>query len=409
MLNAQLSSLPFRRVSVPTLTSVGALVGPAVVLLGMSQGSGELGLLPKLHAEHGLSYTWVIFYGSLFQLPILAEAMKTTVLTGENPPVLLARLNRGAAFACLLLALFAMIGATGFILTVGETVWRLLHWPGVNDQAITAKKIWAFVIALLFASPILFGRMQLQRYMEYVVGTCSAVSLLLFAGAFAVRPDLLSHVPGFLASLLVSSNLMQNFHLPPADLSVVAVGFTYMGLGGWYCLFYPLWGKNRGVGMAAASSRPDNSGNIFIAEEGAENQERLRRWTKAVWFSTAAALVVNAATVVLTSLLAYGLLYGANVHIGSNWDIVTEQARFFEPTIGALAPTVFMIAVSAFFIDAWIGTYGSLAQLATEVIRQVFQAVHLMSEKRTFRVAFASVLLVSLSPLVAALPPALSY
>lgn len=375
----------------PRLTQPLHLIGPAVILVGMSQGSGELWLVPKLHVDHGLDFSWIILWGTLFQLPILVEGMRTVALTGEGPLEILSRLSRPAAVLALALTVFALIGAAGFIMTVGESVWRLVDWPDASGD--TPKRIWATILAIAFAVPTLYRRTNVQKYMEVVVGCCSAVAIALFLGAVILRRDVVD-LPEFLSALLIPRNFGGG--LATTELTTLVVGFTYMGLGGWYCLFYPLWGQNRRIGMAgAAPAEPA----MLVADGSDENRRNLRKWLRSIWLATAAALSANAITVMLTSVLALGLLRGTGAKVGSNWDIAIQQAKFFEPTLGNLASIVFLIAVIAFFSDTWLGTYVSLAQLLTVTWRRIAPGT-VVNPERAFRIAFVVVFLISLAPVL---------
>jgi hypothetical protein len=388
-----------RTTPMPAPPSPWVFIGPAILLLGMSQGSGELWLLPKLHAEHGLDFTWVILYGTLFQIPLLVEAMRVTALTGEGPLSVVARYSKVAAVICLALTVLAMIGAAGFILTVGESIWRLIGWPvGSGDSP---KRLWALLFALLVAIPVLRRRANLQRYMELVVGACSLTAIVLFIAALALRPEVFRQVPDFLSALFIPRNLGAD--LAGADRTTLAVGFTYMGLGGWYCLFYPLWGRNRRVGVAG--TRSDESHELHVAASTADDERHTRQWNRNIWLATAAALGANAITVMLTSLLALGLLHGRGVTIGSNWDLLLRQSAFFEPVLGGAAAVVFLVAVVAFFSDTWLGTYVSLAQLLTDTTRSLTTRARGMSRMRLFYIVFGFVFLLSLVPIIGPLSP----
>ena len=406
-MNAQTPALRTRGIPVPRRTSPWVLLGPGIVLLGMSQGSGEIWLLPKLHAEHGLAFTWVILYGSLLQVPILVEAMRTTALTGESPLSVLARVSKPAATVCLLLTAFAMIGAAGFILTVGESLWRLAGWPNYTGGPAAPKKLWAIIVALAFGIPVLLKRTNVQRYMEYVVGACSVASLGIFLAVLFLRGDVLDRVPVFVAALILPQGLLDIPSLSVQERTTVAVGFTYMGLGGWYCLFYPLWGRHRGVGIAGAPAVEGNgtAPPMAVAGNDAEDAKRIHDWIRSIWFGTTGAIAANGLTVCLTSLLAFGLLHQRGATIGSNWDIVTQQAAFFEPVFGTLAPTLFMVAVTAFFLDTWLATYGSLAQLLSETLPHLSQRLAQIGEGRLFRPVFVLLVGLSLSPLLGSLSP----
>src|SRR5215217_5098419 len=58
-------------------------VGPGVIVLGISIGSGEFLLGPAAFVRHGLSLLWVTLAAVLFQTVFNMELMRYTVATGE--------------------------------------------------------------------------------------------------------------------------------------------------------------------------------------------------------------------------------------------------------------------------------------------------------------------------------------
>src|ERR671921_1699354 len=59
------------------------VVGPGVIVLGLSIGSGEFLLGPAAFVRHGLSLLWVTGVAIVFQTIFNLEVMRYTVATGE--------------------------------------------------------------------------------------------------------------------------------------------------------------------------------------------------------------------------------------------------------------------------------------------------------------------------------------
>jgi Mn2+/Fe2+ NRAMP family transporter len=59
------------------------VVGPGVIVLGLSIGSGEFLLGPAVFVRHGLSLLWVTAAAILLQTIFNTELMRYTVATGE--------------------------------------------------------------------------------------------------------------------------------------------------------------------------------------------------------------------------------------------------------------------------------------------------------------------------------------
>ena len=60
-----------------------AVVGPGVIVLGLSIGSGEFLLGPAVFVKHGLTLLWVTAAAILFQTIFNTEVMRYTLATGE--------------------------------------------------------------------------------------------------------------------------------------------------------------------------------------------------------------------------------------------------------------------------------------------------------------------------------------
>ena len=79
---------PWTRAELPVSPSPQGLgwlkaVGPGVIVLGASIGSGEFLLGPAVFVRHGLSLLWVVGIAVYFQTIFNTELMRYTLATGE--------------------------------------------------------------------------------------------------------------------------------------------------------------------------------------------------------------------------------------------------------------------------------------------------------------------------------------
>ena len=80
------TGLAARRAASPTRPKgLGWLsaVGPGVIALGVSIGSGEFLLGPAAFVQHGFSLLWVVLIAIVFQTIFNTEVMRYTLATGE--------------------------------------------------------------------------------------------------------------------------------------------------------------------------------------------------------------------------------------------------------------------------------------------------------------------------------------
>lgn len=72
------------RKELPPPLTLGALLGPSFILLGLGLGSGELILWPYLVAHFGLGIIWGAVLGIAFQFFLNMEVERYALITGES-------------------------------------------------------------------------------------------------------------------------------------------------------------------------------------------------------------------------------------------------------------------------------------------------------------------------------------
>ena len=87
--------LPSPRTEVlPPAPPLKRMIGPGIVLVGLSIGSGEFVLWPKLTAEWGFALFWACWLGATMQFFINMEIERYTLATGESAVTGFVRLSR---------------------------------------------------------------------------------------------------------------------------------------------------------------------------------------------------------------------------------------------------------------------------------------------------------------------------
>jgi hypothetical protein len=80
--------------SLPEPMPLRRMVGPSVILVGLSIGSGEFVLWPRLTAEWGFALFWACWVGLTLQFFLNMEIERWTLATGESAVVGFVRLHR---------------------------------------------------------------------------------------------------------------------------------------------------------------------------------------------------------------------------------------------------------------------------------------------------------------------------
>ncbi len=299
------------------------VVGPGVIVLGLSIGGGEFLLGPTAFVRYGLSLLWITLAAVFFQTIFNTELMRYTVATGE--PVL-----------------------TGFMRTrPGRSFWAWFYsgmyflqtgWPysaGLSAAAIfflvTGRIAAAADAALLYRIGIgtflfcifllLIGR-RIERTLEllnWVMVVCILGSFLGLALYFVPMSTWVAATVGLVGFDRVAGRF--NFMPGDADFLLLAALAGYSGAGGMVNITLSNWARDKGYGMgqragyipAVVGGQKVNlahTGFIFVPD--ADSMRRWRGWWRIVaadqWgiFFTGAILGMTLPAIVYVTLLENG-------------------------------------------------------------------------------------------------------
>jgi len=289
---------PWRQADLPVPprpTGLGwlAVVGPGVIVLGASIGSGEFLLGPAVFVRYGLSLLWVTVVAVLLQTIFNTEVMRYVLATGEPAFTGFMRTKPSStAWAWFYVALyFLQFGWPAFAATAAGAIFFLFarRIPGPTD--VTAIYYIGVGIFLACAAVLLVGR-RIERTLEllnWVLVTC-------ILGAFATLA--LLFVPGttWLAGVVALGGFdltKGRFDLLPASADFFLLGalVAYSGAGGVTNIALGNWARDRGYGMGG------NAGYIagaiggtkvalvpsgFIVAADAESARRWHGWWRIV-------------------------------------------------------------------------------------------------------------------------------
>jgi hypothetical protein len=272
----------------PAPTGLGWLgvVGPGVIVLGASIGSGEFLLGPAVFVKHGLSLLWVTAVAVVLQTIFNTELMRYTLATGEPAFTGFMR-TRPAATA------WAWFYALLYLLQVGWPAWAasaagaifFLFARRLAGPAEATLVYWIGVGTFLGCVAVLLVGRKIERTLEllnWALVACILGSFLLLAVIFVPAATWLGAATGFAGYDAGRGR----FDLLPggADFFLVAALAAYSGAGGVGNLTLSNWARDKGYGMA------ERAGYIPAALGGARVQlahtgfrflpdsEAMRRW-----------------------------------------------------------------------------------------------------------------------------------
>jgi len=289
---------PWRRDELPPAPRPKGLgwfsaIGPGVIVLGVSIGSGEFLLGPAAFVKYGLSLLWVVGVAALLQTLLNLELMRYTMATGEPIMTGFMRTRPHSTFwawfyAC---CYFLQMGWPGWAGAAAGAIFFLFskRLPGAAESG-TVYLI-GVGLFLLCGFVLLIGR-RIERTLEYLNWIMIAAIIGGF-GLLAVIFVPLSTWAAGLAGFAGFDARTGSFQFVPAgaDFFLLGAFAAYAGGGGVANLTLSNWARDKGYGMsssvgfipAAVGGKKvalAHSGSTF--EPNAESMQRWRGWWRIV-------------------------------------------------------------------------------------------------------------------------------
>ena len=228
------------------------VVGPGVIVLGLSLGGGEFLLGPTAFVRYGLSLLWITLVAVFFQTIFNTELMRYTLATGE--PVVYrvhahearrARSGRGCTSAMYLLQVGwpysagLSAGAIFFLAT------RRIATPA-DATTIYQLGVGTFLLCILL---LMLGR-RIERTLEllnWVMVVCILGGFLALGLYFVPGSTWAAAAVGFFGFDLPRRTF--SFMPGNADFLLLAALAGYSGAGGMVNIALSSWARDKGYGM----------------------------------------------------------------------------------------------------------------------------------------------------------------
>src|ERR1044072_27595 len=329
-------------------------IGPGVIVLGVSIGSGEFLLGPAAFVKYGLSLLGVVGVAALLQTLLNVELMRYTMATGEPIFTGFMRTRPHATFwAWFYAALyFLQMGWPGWAGAAAGAVFFLFakRLPVASE----AGMVYGIGVGLflLCALILMIGR-RIERTLEYLNWIMVSViigGLGVLAVLFVPLSTWVAGVAGF-AGFDVKTG---SFQLVPAgaDFFLIGAFAAYAGGGGVANLTLSNWARDKGYGMsssvgfipAAVGGKKESlaqSGSTF--EPDAESLERWRGWWRIVrvdqWgvYFTGAILGMGLPALLYVTFVQSGVdIRGLGIAAALAQAVATHQGAIFGGVIAIL-------------------------------------------------------------------------
>jgi hypothetical protein len=232
-----------------------AVVGPGVIVLGVSIGSGEFLLGPAVFVKHGLTLLWVTLVAILFQTIFNTEVMRYTVATGE--PVFTGFMRTRPSPTA-----WAWFYATLYFLQVGWPAWAgtaaaaifFLFTQQLAGPSDATTIYWTGVGTFLACVAVLSVGKRIERTLEllnWILLTCILGGFLLVALVLVPSGTWLGAAAGLVGYDIRSGHF--SFIPSGVDFFLLGALVAYSGAGGASNIVLANWARDRGYGMGERS------------------------------------------------------------------------------------------------------------------------------------------------------------
>jgi hypothetical protein len=334
------------------------VVGPGIIVLGASIGSGEFILGPATFVRHGLSILWVTLAAIILQTIFNLELMRYTLATGE--PVFTGFMRTRPSST-----LWAWVYAILYFLQVGWPAWAgtaagaiFFLFEGRIAADADASVVYRIGIAtfLVCVAILLVGR-RIERTLEvlnWILVVVALGSFLLLALLFVPGSTWL----GAIAGLGGYSVERGSFYFVPegVDFFLLAALVAYSGAGGATNLTLSNWARDKGYGMgqqagyipAAIGGQKVNLAHTgFTFTPDKRSMERWRGWWRIVRADQVGIFFCGAVLGMTLPALLYVTFLPQGAQL-ANLGIAAALADSIGQKVGPF------VAVVVAFLGAWV-------------------------------------------------------
>jgi len=261
-------------------------VGPGVIVLGASIGSGEFLLGPAAFVRYGLTLLWVTLIAGFLQTVLNTELMRYTMATGEPIFTGFMRTKPRATFWAWVYSIlyFLQIGWPGWAGAAAGAIYflvaRRLAGPA-EANLVYAIGVGTFLACVLV---LLIGR-RIERTLEvlnWILVVCIIGGFFVLAIVLVSPATWLAGITGFVGFSPASGRFA--FLPAGADFFLIGAFAAYSGAGGVINLTLSNWARDKGYGMSQmAGYIPAAVGGkrVHLAHTGftfTPTPESLTRW-----------------------------------------------------------------------------------------------------------------------------------
>jgi len=350
-----------RRDALPEPVALRRMLGPSVILVGLSIGSGEFVIWPRLTAEHGFAVFWACWVGVTMQFFLNMEIERYTLATGESAVTGFLRLWRGFGWVFLVCATLPWIWpgwATGAATLVS---WQ---WGGDATWLAVAGLVGCGVV--LSVGPVVYR--TIETLQTVLVG--AVFLLVLILSFFVIDAESVA---------ALAAGAVRFGHVPDGiELPVLLGALAFAGAGGSANLAQSNYIKDKGYGMgryigritSPLTGRDEAETELGVAMEGSdEDLARWRTWWRRANLEHALSFyLLCLLSLVLFCLITHALL-GEGHGGGEGLGFIRDQADGLGERFGPSARHAYLWAGVAVLFSTEIGILDAVTRVAVDLLK----------------------------------------
>ncbi len=376
------------------------VIGPSVLLLAGSIGSGEFVLWPYISTQTGLALVWLATIGILTQYFLNMEITRYTLATGETAVTGFTRLWKPWSWLFIIMAVVPWMWpgwATG-------SSTALTYTFGLSEDAVIPITIASLVLIgiILTVSPVVYRTVEKIQFF--------LVALILLFMIYIVVGLLNGQTWGALVAGFTTEvpKIPESIGKLPIALLLGAIAFA--GAGGVMNLAQSNWVRDKGLGMGAhlpkivspitGQETTEASIGYFFRQDEA-NMRRWRGWWKVAdreQFITF--FVLGFFAIMLFMMLAY--LYVGVGSTAQNFDFVRLLGETLNEQVGAWAGPAFWFTGVVVLLSTNLTVLDMIGRIVADIAKTNWlRGSQVWTESRLYflvvwlMVAFGSTILLS--------------
>jgi hypothetical protein len=390
-----LPGVPYR--DLPEPLPIGKVLGPSVILLAASIGSGEFVLWPFIASQVGLVAMWMAIVGVFTQYFINMEIERYTLATGETAVTGFTRLWKPWGVVMMVMALFSW-GWPGWATGASTALTFVFGWDAGVVPYVTIAGLIAIGIALT-ASPVVYQAVEKIQFFFVAVILVFLVAAVFLAIEAQAWSDLVTG--------------LSNVGRIPAEIPLATLlgALAFAGAGGTLNLVQSNWIRDKGLGMGAYSPRivsPLTGQEEAAASTGfffPQDDDNLARWRG--WWKVANTEqfwtfgVLGAAAIILMSLVTYSTIFGEG-GFEANFDFIRAEGEALGEIVAPWFGIAFWLTGAIVLMSTNLGVLDHVGRLTADVLKVGFlRDNETWTESKIYfaviwaEVAFGSIILLS--------------